>query len=71
MYTDGLCEHADRQGGKFGPVRLHAALAAGRTESLAALADRVLAEAAAYAGGAAPQDDISLLTFEFKGGAGG
>ena len=63
QYTDGLVEAKERGGDEFGTDRVigHFDKAAGTEQPLAAVLDALVAELAAWTGGAAQEDDISIL----------
>jgi phosphoserine phosphatase RsbU/P len=67
IYSDGVTEAQDREGGFFGKKRLRAAVAAHAGESGAALHDAVLEAVAAFTGGAPQSDDITVLALEYCG----
>ncbi|MDH4190417.1 MAG: SpoIIE family protein phosphatase [Betaproteobacteria bacterium] len=60
-YTDGVTEAADPRENFFGEERLEHVLRGTRLTSVAALAQEVLEAVHAFAGGAAPSDDITVL----------
>jgi sigma-B regulation protein RsbU (phosphoserine phosphatase) len=65
LYTDGLVERLDADGGQFGEERLHEAIHAGRNLTLEDVCDRLVQSALAFGGDGAPEDDITLLAIEY------
>ena len=65
---DGLIELTAPSGEMFGSRRLTEVLTAAAGEPLESACDRLFARVAAHAGGRAPQDDITLLAVEYRGG---
>jgi serine phosphatase RsbU (regulator of sigma subunit) len=61
LYTDGVTEAADSGKAHFGEERLHACFAQGAGESAAAAVERLLRDVRAFAAGAPPSDDITIL----------
>ena len=71
LYTDGVVEQVDPDGDQFGVERLRDVLAHARRLPLGASCERVMAALRAFAGGRAGaphEDDITLLTLEYRGG---
>ncbi len=66
LYTDGIVEHAERDGPAFGVDSLYAILRRTRAGTLEEACEAVRAEVHAFAA-APPADDISLLAFEYRG----
>lgn len=67
LYTDGVSEAQDSQGGFFERERIERAVAAHRHEDAVALTAAVLEAVRAFAAGAPQSDDITLLTLRFAG----
>jgi serine phosphatase RsbU (regulator of sigma subunit) len=67
IYSDGVTEAQDQEGGFFGKKRLRAAVAAHAGETGAALHDAVLEAVALFTGGAPQSDDITVLALEYRG----
>lgn len=67
VFTDGLTEAADSAHEEFGMNRLIAVLAKHRELPVTELPEAVLAEVAAFTGGAVPDDDITLLVVRYTG----
>ncbi|MFN8642343.1 MAG: SpoIIE family protein phosphatase [Candidatus Binatia bacterium] len=81
LYTDGVVEHTAPDGAQFGDARFRHALARTRGLSSDAACEHLLAAMRAFAGVATPggadepgelgaphDDDITLLTLEYRGG---
>jgi len=68
MYTDGATDARSAGGDEFGLERLHAAMARAPHASPAALVSSITATVDAFAAGAAPEDDITLLAISRKAG---
>ena len=64
LYTDGITETRNGSGELFGRERLCRAVHANRGAAPEALIDGVLAEARAFSGDGALQDDISLVVMK-------
>ena len=67
LYTDGLVETRDAGGAEYGYSRLAAAVAAMRHTSALDIRDHLLAEHAAWSGGAEALDDIALVILRWTG----
>lgn len=67
LYTDGIVEHENRAGEMFGEERLAAALRAGREQALETVCERVMELMSEFGDGQRPQDDVTLVAFEFRG----
>ena len=67
LYTDGVSEAQDSQGGFFERERIERAVAAHRHEDAVALTAAVLEAVRAFAAGAPQSDDITLLTLRLLG----
>jgi phosphoserine phosphatase RsbU/P len=61
LYTDGITEATNGSGEWFGDARLAALLLQHATLPLEQLRERILREIAAFVGGAAQQDDMTML----------
>ena len=60
LHSDGLSEARNAAGEEFGDVRIEAAARAGVRTGAQALADALAAQARAFRGGEAPEDDVSI-----------
>jgi sigma-B regulation protein RsbU (phosphoserine phosphatase) len=67
LYTDGVSEAQDAEGGFFGLERLVATAAGMRHEAASSLTDGVLEAVRTFAGGAPQSDDITILTLRYLG----
>lgn len=67
LYTDGLVELIDPAANEFGVDRLYDALRATRALPFDAVCGNIIDDAMAFAAGAEPPDDITLLALEFSG----
>jgi sigma-B regulation protein RsbU (phosphoserine phosphatase) len=67
LYTDGVSEAQDGEGGFFGVERIVSTTAGLRHEAAPALTDGVLAAVRAFAGEAPQSDDITILTLRYLG----
>jgi len=61
LLSDGIYEYADAMGEQFGKQRVEQALQAGHQDSAAALAARLMNAVQVHAGGAAQEDDITMV----------
>jgi sigma-B regulation protein RsbU (phosphoserine phosphatase) len=61
LYTDGVTDAADPTGALFGEERLRACFAGGAAGTAAGTVDLLLGAVRAFAGGAPPSDDITIL----------
>lgn len=61
LYTDGLSESRNGDGEEYGSDRLAALLGRGDGASAAELVDACLADLAAFTGGGAPGDDLTVM----------
>jgi len=66
LYTDGITEYEDGEGGLYGP-RLHELLQATRGLELPDVCERLRQSLRDFGRGTAPHDDVSLLAFEYLG----
>ena len=66
LYTDGITEYEDGEGGLYGP-RLHELLQATRGLELPDVCERLRQSLRDFGRGTAPNDDVSLLAFEYLG----
>ncbi|OIP88864.1 MAG: hypothetical protein AUK55_15485 [Syntrophobacteraceae bacterium CG2_30_61_12] len=67
LYTDGLTEYQNDEGGFFGQDRFHDLLASLRDRSLSVILDRVYEAMTQFGNRVKLQDDVSILGIEFKG----
>ena len=67
LYSDGIVEAANAQGEEFGEERLAAALARCTGSSAEEARQEILKDYRAFLGGAAPEDDLTLLVLEGRG----
>lgn len=67
FYTDGIIEYENRQGGFYGKERFLRLLQEVRDRPISAILDRVIESMFEFGKNNPPQDDISLLGFEYKG----
>jgi len=67
LYTDGIVEYQDRQGGFYGEGRFHAVLKRLRERPISEVIDGVIDAIMDYGDHNPPRDDVTLLGFEFKG----
>jgi phosphoserine phosphatase RsbU/P len=67
IYTDGVTEAQDAEGGFFGKKRLRELVEAHGGGSAAEIHDAVQTAVAAFTEGAAQSDDITLVVIEFRG----
>ena len=66
LFTDGIVEAADEGGDPFGYERLEALLEREASKSSEDLLAAVLAAVAVHVGGAAPEDDRTLVLLAFE-----
>lgn len=59
LYTDGLCDHRDAQGGKYFPARLESVLRANKARPAREIFERIKADMLAF--NPAPADDITIV----------
>ena len=69
IYSDGVTEAQDTQGGFFGKRRLREIVDAKAAGSCASIHDAIQEAVAAFTEGAAQSDDITVLVLEFRGTA--
>jgi phosphoserine phosphatase RsbU/P len=67
VFTDGLTEAANPAHEEFGMNRLIATLRKHKDTPVTGLPEAVLAEVATFTGGAAPDDDLTLLVVRYTG----
>jgi phosphoserine phosphatase RsbU/P len=67
LYTDGIVEYQDRQGGFYGEDRFHGVLKRLRDRPISEVIDGVIDAIMDYGDHNPPRDDVTLLGFEFKG----
>jgi len=67
LYTDGIVEYQDRQGGFYGEDRFHGVLKRLRERPISEVIDGVIDAIMDYGDHNPPRDDVTLLGFEFKG----
>jgi len=67
IYTDGVTEAQNVNGGFFGKKRLREIALARGSDSCAAIHDAIQEAVAAFTEGAAQSDDITLLVLEYRG----
>ena len=67
LYTDGIVEYQDRQGGFYGEDRFHGVLKRLRERPISEVFDGVIDAIMDYGDHNPPRDDVTLLGFEFKG----
>jgi sigma-B regulation protein RsbU (phosphoserine phosphatase) len=69
IYTDGIVEYQDRQGGFYGDERFHEELRRLRDRPISEVVDGVVDSIMDYGDHHPPRDDVTLLGIEFKGEA--
>jgi sigma-B regulation protein RsbU (phosphoserine phosphatase) len=69
IYTDGFTEAADEKGEFYGEQRLREQLKEFKGTTVEDLLEDVQASVRAFTGGAAQNDDMTLLAFKFSGAA--
>jgi len=62
LYTDGLTDHRDAQGGKYFPVRLESVLRANKTRPAREIFERIKADMLAF--NPKPDDDITVVVIK-------
>lgn len=67
FYTDGIIEYENASGALYGKERFYSLLEQSCKETLNILADRIMEALLEFGGNTPPQDDISLLAFEYMG----
>ncbi len=70
IYSDGVTEAQDTQGGFFGRKRLREVVAAHAGSNCAGLHAAVQEAVTAFTEGAAQSDDITVVVLEYQGSAG-
>jgi serine phosphatase RsbU (regulator of sigma subunit) len=66
IYTDGVTEAQDAAGGFFGKKRLRQIVAAHAAAGCGALHDAIQDAVAAFAEGAPPSDDVTVVVLEYS-----
>lgn len=64
LYTDGISEATDRAGELFGDANLVRVVTSQRTQSAAAIRERVLRDVKAFVGDAEPHDDMTMIVLK-------
>lgn len=64
LYTDGVVEAHDAKGREFGVARLRKLVAGSRRESAREIAHRVTNAVKSWRGGAAPEDDVTVVVIK-------
>jgi len=67
LYTDGIVEYQDRQGGFYGEDRFQGVLKRLKERPISEIVDGVIDAIMDYGDHNPPRDDVTLLGFEFKG----
>jgi sigma-B regulation protein RsbU (phosphoserine phosphatase) len=67
LFTDGLHEHPDPSGARYGTDRLHAAIEAGRTRPLPDACGALVEDVERFAAGRPADDDLTVLALEYRG----
>jgi phosphoserine phosphatase RsbU/P len=67
LYTDGMTDARNTAGEMFGAERLEASMAAAATDPPKAFVEKVIADVEAFASGAPPEDDLTLLALRYVG----
>jgi len=70
LFTDGIAEYRDPEGGTYGEQRLYRELQQSGRAPLDAACQRVIRSMEVFGGGFRPQDDVTLLAMEYRGGNG-
>ena len=71
IYTDGIVEYQDKDGGFYGDERFHRELQRLRKMSISDLVDGIIDSIMDFGDDNPPRDDVTLLGIEFKGEPGG
>ena len=67
IYTDGIVEYQNKDGGFYGDERFHGELQRLKDRPISDLIDGIIASIMDFGDNNPPQDDITLLGIEFKG----
>jgi len=67
IYTDGIVEYQNKDGGFYGDERFHGELQRLKDRPISDLVDGIIASIMDFGDNNPPQDDITLLGIEFKG----
>jgi phosphoserine phosphatase RsbU/P len=67
FYTDGIVEYENRQGDFYGKERFYQLLHEVREQPIGIILDRIIESLLEFGDDNPPQDDISLLGFEYRG----
>lgn len=68
FYTDGIIEYENASGALYGKERFYSLLEQSSKEPLNILAEKIMQALLDFGGNTPPNDDISLLAFEYMGG---
>ena len=71
LYTDGILDHMNAKGERFGKQRLYDALQMFRNEPLQKIMQLIKARLAEFADSQKSDDDISLMMIEYTGNKSG
>ena len=66
IYTDGIVEYQDREGGFFGDERFHSELQRLRERPISDVVDGVIDAIMDYGDHNPPRDDVTVLGIEFN-----
>lgn len=68
LYTDGVSECQDAQGAFYGEQRFYQLLENLKKKPIAVMMEEIVKDIGAFLSGLQPQDDITLLGIEYRGG---